>query len=151
MDRALGALRASPTAASYVFPIVYLVVHRDRVIALAAQHSLPAIYPLNYSTARSGGLICYTTDIAADFSGSRFLPRSHSRGANHPICPSRVRPIRALHQPQDCYGAGGSPCRHLVAIAMGFRVALVMGHVATAKAATSPLVRWKSTGRIVAW
>ena len=37
------------------------MVHRDLIIALAARHRVPAVYPA-LSFARSGGLICYGID-----------------------------------------------------------------------------------------
>jgi putative ABC transport system substrate-binding protein len=38
------------------------VVHRELIITLAAQHHLPAIYPLRLFTA-AGGLISYGSDL----------------------------------------------------------------------------------------
>src|SRR5206468_7553072 len=37
-------------------------VHRNLIIALAARHQLPAVYPLPYY-ARTGGLIAYGPDL----------------------------------------------------------------------------------------
>ena len=36
-------------------------IHRDLIVALAAQHRLPAVYPFRYFTSR-GGLISYGPD-----------------------------------------------------------------------------------------
>jgi putative ABC transport system substrate-binding protein len=37
------------------------VLHRDLIIALAAQHHLPAVYPFSFFV-QAGGLISYATD-----------------------------------------------------------------------------------------
>jgi putative ABC transport system substrate-binding protein len=49
-----------------VMPDVSTTRHREQIIALAAQHRLPAIYPYRYF-AVSGGLISYGTDVADVF------------------------------------------------------------------------------------
>jgi putative tryptophan/tyrosine transport system substrate-binding protein len=45
-----------------VLPDVSTMNHRDLIIALAARHRLPAIYPFRYFAA-SGGLLSYGTDV----------------------------------------------------------------------------------------
>jgi putative ABC transport system substrate-binding protein len=40
--------------------------HRDLIIALAARHRLPAVYPYRYFAA-SGGLLSYGSDVADIF------------------------------------------------------------------------------------
>ena len=40
--------------------------HRDALIALAAHHHVPAVYPFRYFAA-SGGLMSYGTDVAEVF------------------------------------------------------------------------------------
>jgi putative ABC transport system substrate-binding protein len=40
------------------------VVHRDLIIALAARHRLPAVYPFRY-WATGGGLISYGPDVVS--------------------------------------------------------------------------------------
>jgi putative ABC transport system substrate-binding protein len=45
-----------------VVPNVPVILHRDLIIALAAQHRLPAVYPYRFF-ATSGGLISYGIDL----------------------------------------------------------------------------------------
>jgi putative tryptophan/tyrosine transport system substrate-binding protein len=47
-----------------VLPDVSATYHRDLIIALAARHRLPAVYPLRVFAA-SGGLMSYGSDVAA--------------------------------------------------------------------------------------
>jgi len=61
IGRALGALASSPNSGLLVAPDATTVVHRDRIIALAARYRLPAVYPFNYFVAE-GGLLAYGTD-----------------------------------------------------------------------------------------
>ena len=46
-----------------VLPDVSTTSYRDLIIALAARHRLPAIYPFRYFAA-SGGLMSYGSDLA---------------------------------------------------------------------------------------
>ncbi len=46
-----------------VLPDVSTTNHRDLIIALAARHRLPAVYPYRYF-ATSGGLMSYGSDLA---------------------------------------------------------------------------------------
>ena len=61
IERALGVLASSPNSELLVAPDATTVVHRDQIIALAARHRLPAVYPFNYFVAE-GGLISYGTN-----------------------------------------------------------------------------------------
>src|SRR5262249_309577 len=60
------AFAHTPDGGLIVLPDVSTAQHRDQIIALAAQHRLPAIYPYRYF-AVSGGLISYGTDVADVF------------------------------------------------------------------------------------
>jgi putative ABC transport system substrate-binding protein len=55
-----------------VFPGPVTVLHRDTIIAMAAQHRLPAVYPYRFY-ALSGGLVSYGID----------LPESYRRAASY--------------------------------------------------------------------
>ena len=55
-----------PNGGLIVLPDVSTVHHRDLIIALAARHRLPAIYPYRLY-AVSGGLISYGSDVADVF------------------------------------------------------------------------------------
>jgi len=61
IERALRALAASPNSGLLVAPDATTVVHREQIIALAARHRLPAVYPFNYFVG-AGGLLAYGTD-----------------------------------------------------------------------------------------
>ena len=58
----LGELRRKPNRGLIVLSDIFTVVHRDIIIALAAQHRFPAIYPFRYFCS-GGGLICYGVDV----------------------------------------------------------------------------------------
>jgi putative tryptophan/tyrosine transport system substrate-binding protein len=61
LARAASALEGQPLGGLIVMPDTFNIVHRARIIALAAQYRLPAIYPYNFA-AREGGLISYGVD-----------------------------------------------------------------------------------------
>ena len=60
-EPALTAFAKVPLTALIVPVSGYLSLHRDRIIALAASHRLPAIYPYSYFV-HSGGLFSYGPD-----------------------------------------------------------------------------------------
>jgi putative ABC transport system substrate-binding protein len=81
MDRAIGAFARESNGGLMILSDSFLVVHRDRVIALAAQHGLPAVYGGARYYAAGGGLICYGNDAAADFRGAASYVDRILRGA----------------------------------------------------------------------
>jgi putative ABC transport system substrate-binding protein len=58
IDRAFDALARESIGGLIVMPDPVTVVHRERIVALAAEHRLPAVYPYRYF-ATAGGLISY--------------------------------------------------------------------------------------------
>jgi putative tryptophan/tyrosine transport system substrate-binding protein len=52
-----------------VLPSLFMQAHRRTVIALAAKHRMPAIYPFRYF-ATDGGLISYGIDTLDQFRGA---------------------------------------------------------------------------------
>jgi putative tryptophan/tyrosine transport system substrate-binding protein len=58
IERAIGTLARESNAALIVLPGVFTAVHRDAIVALAARHRLPAVYPYRYHVT-GGGLISY--------------------------------------------------------------------------------------------
>jgi putative ABC transport system substrate-binding protein len=58
----LDAFAREPNGGLIVLPDVTTMNHREAIIALAARHRLPAIYPFRYFAA-SGGLMSYGTDL----------------------------------------------------------------------------------------
>ncbi len=66
IERAIAALSRGPSAGLIVTTSRHARVHRDLIIALAARHKLPTVYPnRNYVT--SGGLISYGHDYIEQF------------------------------------------------------------------------------------
>jgi putative ABC transport system substrate-binding protein len=61
IERAIAAIASQPNAGFVVLPGPGPSVRRDQVVALAAQHRLPAVYPFRYWVPR-GGLAAYGID-----------------------------------------------------------------------------------------
>ena len=59
--QAISAMASTPDGALLVVPDVFVVTHSDLIIALAAQHRLPAVYAFGYMVP-AGGLMSYGTD-----------------------------------------------------------------------------------------
>jgi putative ABC transport system substrate-binding protein len=61
LERAVDAFARTPNGGLLVLPDVTNLIHRDQIIALAARHRLPAVYPYRYYAA-SGGLLSYGSE-----------------------------------------------------------------------------------------
>jgi putative ABC transport system substrate-binding protein len=61
MERAVTALAHRPNGGLIATASAFTTIHRELIIALAAQHQLPAVYPFRYF-ATDGGLISYGPD-----------------------------------------------------------------------------------------
>src|SRR5262245_20297135 len=86
MDRAVGAFAREPNGGLLILPDNFPLVHRDRVVALAAQHRLPAVY-FHEIFARSGGLLSYGYDVFDMWrSAASYIDRI-LRGARPPDLP----------------------------------------------------------------
>jgi len=66
IERAVTAFASVPNGALIATPSAFVTIHRDLIIALAAQHRLPAVYPFRYFVP-AGGLISYGPDILDQF------------------------------------------------------------------------------------
>jgi putative ABC transport system substrate-binding protein len=66
IERAITAFAHSANGGLIVTSSRFAVVHRDLIIALAARHRLPAVYPYRHYVMR-GGLICYGPDQIDQF------------------------------------------------------------------------------------
>ncbi len=56
LERTVAAFAAKPDGGLIIVPDLFIASHRQKVVALAARHRLPAVYPFRYFAA-SGGLI----------------------------------------------------------------------------------------------
>jgi putative tryptophan/tyrosine transport system substrate-binding protein len=65
-ERAITAFARSPNGGLIVTGSPLATVHRDLIIALAARHRLPAVYPYRYF-ATSGGLLSYGPNTVDQF------------------------------------------------------------------------------------
>ena len=63
VDRVFDALAGEQNAGLMVLPDISMTNYREVIVALAARHRVPAIYPFRYF-AVSGGLTSYGTDLA---------------------------------------------------------------------------------------
>ena len=66
IERGVAAFARSGNGALIVVGSTLSLVHRELIIALAARHRLPAVYPYQHFAA-SGGLMSYGTDVADVF------------------------------------------------------------------------------------
>ena len=64
IETVIAAFAREPNGGVIVLPNQFMLAHRDLIIALAARHRLPAVYPFRYFTV-SGGLMSYG-NVAAD-------------------------------------------------------------------------------------
>jgi putative tryptophan/tyrosine transport system substrate-binding protein len=62
IDSVLDALAREPNGGLLVLPDTFTTVHRDKIVALADHHRLPAVYPLRFF-ATGGGLMAYGADL----------------------------------------------------------------------------------------
>ena len=69
IERAINAFAREPNGGLIVLPSGPTIVHRELIIAMAARHPLPAIYPYRQFVS-AGGLICYGLDLAEQYRGA---------------------------------------------------------------------------------
>jgi ABC-type uncharacterized transport system substrate-binding protein len=69
IERALDGFARKPNGGLIVLPGLIMQAHRTSIIALAAKHRMPAIYPFRYF-ATDGGLISYGIDTLDQFRGA---------------------------------------------------------------------------------
>ena len=63
IERAIESFASAPNGGLVLMPDVTTVVHRDLIVALAARHRLPAVYPFRVFVA-GGGLMSYGANQA---------------------------------------------------------------------------------------
>jgi putative tryptophan/tyrosine transport system substrate-binding protein len=64
--RAIAAFAGRPNGGLIVTTAAWAQIHRDELIALAARHRLPAMYPYRLFVT-AGGLSCYSPDIVHEY------------------------------------------------------------------------------------
>src|SRR5262245_10611874 len=96
IDRAVRAFAREPNGGLLLLPDSFLTVHRDRVMTLAEQYSLPAVGDAQ-SYARSGSLISYGFDNAAAFRGAASYVDRILRGAKPSDLPVQAPTIFRLY------------------------------------------------------
>lgn len=62
LERAIDAFAQEPNGGLIVAPNIVTILHRDLIIALAARHRLPAVYPYRVFTT-GGGFMSYGIDL----------------------------------------------------------------------------------------
>jgi putative ABC transport system substrate-binding protein len=81
IERTIESFARVPNGGLVVLPSGPNILHRDLVIALAARHRLPAVYPFRFFVA-AGGLMSYGTDfVDQDRQAASYVDRI-LRGAN---------------------------------------------------------------------
>jgi putative ABC transport system substrate-binding protein len=81
IERSIESSARAPDGGLVLPPDATTHVHRDLIIALAARHRLPAIYPIRDFVA-AGGLMCYGTDQIDMFRLAAFYADRILRGDN---------------------------------------------------------------------
>src|SRR5262249_20282022 len=66
IDAAYAALAQSPGGGASVMPSVFTARHRGRIVAQAARHRIPTVYPLPHFV-EAGGLLSYGIDYVEQF------------------------------------------------------------------------------------
>jgi len=89
IERAIEEFARTPNGGLVLPPDSFTVVHRDLIIALAARHKLPAVYPDRLFVA-AGGLMCYSTNRADQFRQAASYIDRILRGAKPAELPVQV-------------------------------------------------------------
>jgi putative ABC transport system substrate-binding protein len=66
IEHAIDTFAGAPNGGLLLAPDATVILHRNLIIALAAKHKLPAVYPFHFMVA-AGGLMSYGTDQADTF------------------------------------------------------------------------------------
>src|SRR5262249_46289648 len=66
IDSAYAALAQSLGGGASIMPSVFPARHRERIVAQAAHHRIPTVYPLTHFV-EAGGLLSYGNDYADQF------------------------------------------------------------------------------------
>jgi putative ABC transport system substrate-binding protein len=90
IDRAVATAARESNVGLIVLPGSLTLLHRKSIIALAAQHHLPAVYPFRYHVA-DGGLISYGPDTIS-IGSPPAISTASSRAKSRLTCRCKRRP-----------------------------------------------------------
>jgi putative ABC transport system substrate-binding protein len=79
-ERGVAAFAQAPNSGLIVPTSALATFRRETIIAAAARHRLPAIYPPAANFVGSGGLISYAPAVSDLWRGRRWVRRPHSQG-----------------------------------------------------------------------
>jgi hypothetical protein len=103
IERAITVAGREPNGGLIVPGDAFTTAHSELIVALAAQHRLPAVYPYRFFV-RSGGLLSYSVDYFELFRQvGGGLHRSHPQGCEAGR-PTRSNQILSLHQSKNREG-----------------------------------------------
>jgi ABC-type uncharacterized transport system substrate-binding protein len=80
IDSAFSAFADVSSGAVIVVPVGTVVLHRKEIIALAARHRLPGMYPYRFFAAE-GGLMSYGSDVGEQYRNAASYVDRILRGA----------------------------------------------------------------------
>jgi putative tryptophan/tyrosine transport system substrate-binding protein len=81
IERSLTLLAAQPATGLIAMPDITTIVHRHLIVALAAEHRLPTVYPYRFFV-KDGGLMSYGVDITDQYRSAVAYVDRIFRGAN---------------------------------------------------------------------
>jgi len=106
VDRVFETLAREPNGGLMVLPDISMTNYREAIVALAARHHIPAIYPFRFFAA-SGGLMSYGTDVTEVFwRAAGYVDRilKGTRPGELPIQAPNKYELYISRQPQDRQG-----------------------------------------------
>jgi putative ABC transport system substrate-binding protein len=118
IERRISEFAGRPDGGLIILPNSLAIVRRELIIAVAARHRLPAIYPFRYFIT-GGGLISYGPDAADQYRrAADYVDRilKGDKPADLPVEQSTkvalTLNLKANGHHHPCARAGRRPCRH---------------------------------------
>ena len=112
IEAAFATLVQRQAGALMVGVVPHFTYNSNKIVALAARHKIPAMYPFPIYAFR-GGLMSYGADVLGmlrQVGRDYVVEDSQGRQTRRSTCAATDQ-IRACHQPQDREGARPRPCR----------------------------------------
>jgi putative ABC transport system substrate-binding protein len=110
IERSVAAFARGPNGGLIVVASALATVHRELIIALAAKHRLPAVYPFRYFVT-AGGLISYGPDLTDQFRRTASYVDRILKATSPPTYRCRHRPNSSLRSISRPPMRSASPCR----------------------------------------